>query len=73
MPVNSHQIEFFWCNNQETRNAREQIDRVVYNWPWRRNFPNATLKILPIITSDNSPIALTLFPKPSGSCKMFRF
>lgn len=54
---------FTWISNP--RNGvviREKLDRVLVNWPWRLDHPNAMCSALPMISSDHSPVILQPFP-----------
>lgn len=55
---------FTWMSNP--RNGvivKEKLDRVLANWPWRSDHPNAIATALPIVSSDHSPIVFQPFPK----------
>lgn len=55
---------FTWMSNP--RNGvivKEKLDRVLVNWPWRSDHPNAIATALPIVSSDHSPIVFQPFPK----------
>lgn len=51
--------KFTWSSNP--RNGviiREKLDRILINWPWRRNIPHAMSVALPAVSSDHSPLLL---------------
>lgn len=51
--------KYTWTNNRNgLNNIKERIDRGVANTHWLNLFPNATIKHLPICSSDHSPIVL---------------
>ncbi|XP_057761078.1 uncharacterized protein LOC130981503 [Arachis stenosperma] len=52
---------FTWFGNP--RNGvitRERIDRALVNWEWRALYQQASLKTLPAISSDHSPLILNM-------------
>lgn len=65
--------KYTWMSNP--RNGvvtRENLDRVLVNYPWRVEFPNAMATALPIISSDHSPLILQVKP-PTSINVSFKF
>lgn len=64
---------FTWTSNSRNGEVvKEKLDRVLVNLPWRMSFQNALALALPAISSDHSPILLSLDPK-TRSGRMFNF
>lgn len=64
---------YTWISNP--RNGvvvQEKLDRVLVNWPWRYEHPNAFVTALPIVSFDHSPIVLNLKPKEKSGVE-FKF
>lgn len=50
---------FTWTNNRHGHNnIQERLDSGVANLNWNNLFPDATIKTLPMVSSDQSPILL---------------
>lgn len=65
--------KFTWTSNP--RNGfltKEKIDRVIYNWHWKMQYPHATALALPAITSDHSPILVEPIPR-TRSGQQFKY
>lgn len=73
MDVDLKGCKFTWMSNPRGGVVtREKIDRVLVNYNWRVEFPNAMATALPIISSDHSPIVFQFNP-PHGSGVSFKF
>ena len=65
-----------WSNGRPgLANTLVRLDRAVANYEWRQMFPEATLRVLPRIYSDHSPILMLmngLCPPPTPFLRPFR-
>ena len=65
---------YTWFNRRPgSRRVYSRIDRGMANEKWWELFPNASLKILPQLTSNHNPQVLYCFGHQSFSRKPFRF
>lgn len=65
--------KFTWMSNpRDGFSTKEKLDRVLVNWEWRTVFPHALSEALLIISSDHSPIFLTVKPK-GKSDRQFKY
>lgn len=64
--------QFTWMSNPRQLSYEEKLDRVVVNYSLRTLFPHALAVVLPIISSDHSPIIFYLTP-PASSGVDFKF
>ncbi|KAJ1426339.1 Zinc finger, CCHC-type [Sesbania bispinosa] len=65
--------KFTWTSNpRDDFVTREKLDRVLVNWAWRTDFPNAMALALPAVSSDHSPIIFWPVP-PLSSGNSFKY
>ncbi|KAL5578504.1 hypothetical protein UlMin_020203 [Ulmus minor] len=59
MELSAQGLKYTWSNGRDGNSViRAKLDRCVANEDWWELFPNTEIKILPIVTSDHSPIIL---------------
>lgn len=65
---------FTWTNGQFGRRAiHERLDRGIANGEWRVLFPRATIKHLPRVASDHTPMLLDTLGEQRLGRRPFRF
>lgn len=63
-----------WCNNQDPPSrVLKRLDRALANEKWLELFPETTVKVLPRIASDHSPLLLDLCGSSIAKRKPWRF
>lgn len=66
--------KYTWCNGRQGRGfIQERLDHGLANREWRCLFPNATVKHLPRIISDHSPLLLDTLGETNSGPRPFRF
>ena len=63
---------YTWANNQDNL-IMATLDRVFISVDWEGLFPGASIKALPRLGSDHTPLVLNTSTGPPTSCKFFRF
>ncbi len=65
---------FTWTNKRMGRdNIKERLDRAVANVEWKRLFPKATIKHLPMLSSNHAPLVINSHEDIPNGPKPFRF
>lgn len=65
---------FTWSNGRSGHCLiRERLDKRIANGEWSTLFPRATIRVLPRVASDHSPVALDLYGAMGAGPKPFRF
>ena len=65
---------FTWTNKRMGRdNIKERLDRAVANAEWKRIFPKATIKHLPMLSSDHATLVINSHEDIPSGPKPFRF
>jgi exonuclease III len=65
---------FTWTNKRMGRdNIKERLDRAVANAEWKRLFPKATIKHLPMLSSDHAPLVINSHEDIPSGPKPYRF
>jgi hypothetical protein len=66
--------KFTWSNKRENGVfVKERLNRALANSGWCGLFPNASVEVLPVTTSDHKPLLLRFNPKIQRIPKLFRY
>jgi hypothetical protein len=66
--------KFTWSNERESGvHVKERLDRALANPEWGGLYPNTSLEVLPVTTSDHKPLWLRFNPYVRRAPKLFKF